>query len=242
MSETSKHNERGTANAVRELAQLHGPAGEACVVRNRLQQDVVAVENHPGIQAVQALAADAPLNALTERPNRVRVLDRFKQAITDATRHNTRLALLLLDINNFKQIEDTLGSVVGDEALKLAAQCLASSVRAADTVTRHGGGEFLVLLTEVYRAADAVLFANRVIATLGVPCRVGDHVVRLTVRIGISLYPDDGEDAGTLIERANDAMVRAKRNGPGSFVFHGDEAPSKRGRQAPSPTLTQRAP
>jgi diguanylate cyclase (GGDEF)-like protein len=122
----------------------------------------------------------------------------------------------------------------GDQVLKLVAHCLASSVRESDTVSRHGGDEFLILLTEVSQASDAVLIAEKVLAALGVPSRVGDHVLRLTASIGISIYPDDGEDAATLIDRADAAMYRAKRHTPGSFVFHGEQPTSERSVEPPA--------
>ena len=114
------------------------------------------------------MSRSAELDALTELPNRVLLLDRFAHAIASAKRHGTRLALLFLDLNNFKQINDTLGHAVGDQVLKLAAHRLASSVREADTVSRHGGDEFLILLAEVAQASDAV--AHRRQADRGARC------------------------------------------------------------------------
>lgn len=164
----------------------------------------------------------AKIDALTGLPNRVLFFDRFTRAIANAKRHNQRLALLFLDLNNFKQINDTLGHSLGDEVLKHAAKCFVSSVREADTVSRLGGDEFLILLTEVSQPADASLIAKKVTAALGAPNRIGEHLLRLTTSIGISIYPDDGDTPDELVERADAAMYRAKRNGLGSFVFHGD--------------------
>ncbi len=162
------------------------------------------------------------LDALTGLPNRVLFFDRFTRAIANAKRHNQRLALLFLDLNNFKQINDTLGHSVGDEVLKHAARCFVSSVREADTVSRLGGDEFLILLTEVTQPADATLIARKVTAALGTPNRIGEHLLRLTTSIGISIYPDDGDTPDELVERADAAMYRAKRHGLGGFVFHGE--------------------
>lgn len=170
-------------------------------------------------QALKEVSRSAELDALTELPNRVLLLDRLAQAIATAKRHDTRAALLFLDLNNFKQINDTLGHAIGDQVLKLAASRLASSVRAADTVSRHGGDEFVILLAEVGAVSDAVIIADKLSAALGAPSQVGNQVIRLTASIGISLYPDDGEDAGTLIDRADAAMYRAKRHGLRTFVF-----------------------
>lgn len=171
--------------------------------------------------ALQAVSRSAELDGLTELPNRSLMLDRFEQAISGAKRRGTRLALLFLDINGFKQINDALGHATGDEVLKIVAQCLQSSVRETDTVSRHGGDEFLVLLNGISQAADAAQIADKVAEALGVPRRMDDFELRLTASIGISVYPDDGEDAATLIERADIAMYRAKRLGLGGHAFHG---------------------
>ena len=172
------------------------------------------------------------IDALTGLPNRALFFDRFTRAIANAKRHNERLALLFLDLNNFKQINDTLGHSVGDEVLKHAANCFVSSVREADTVCRLGGDEFLILLTEISQPADATLIARKLSNALGAPNRVGEHVLRLTTSIGISIYPDDGDNPDLLVERADAAMYRAKRHGLGGFVFHGDE-PSNEQRHVP---------
>jgi diguanylate cyclase (GGDEF)-like protein len=185
-------------------------------------------------RALKEAARLAERDALTELPNRVLLLDRFAHAIANAKRHGGRLAVLFLDIDNFKQINDSLGHTVGDQVLKLAAQCLVSSIRGADTVSRHGGDEFLILLTEVSQASDAVLVADKVFAALAAPSLVGDHVLRLAASIGISIYPDDGEDADTLIDRADAAMYRAKRQGLGRFVLYGEEPASERGLKSPA--------
>jgi len=183
-------------------------------------------------QDLKKALQSAETDTLTELPNRVLFFDRFTRAIANAKRRHDRLALLFLDLNNFKQINDTLGHTVGDQALKLAADCFVASVREADTVSRHGGDEFLILLTEISQASDAALIANKVIAALGVPNRVGDHVLRLSTSIGISIYPDDGDNADTLIERADSAMYRAKKQGLGGIVFHG-ETPRNEASQEP---------
>jgi diguanylate cyclase len=172
-------------------------------------------------QALQVLSRSSELDSLTDLPNRQSLLSRFTYAIAIARRTGTQLALLFVDLNNFKQINDTLGHPVGDQVLRLAAKRLATAVRESDTVSRHGGDEFLILLTDISHAADIVQIATKLIAALGRPARVGDHVLRLTASIGVSLFPRDGEDTDTLIQRADAAMYRAKRNGEGGFAFHG---------------------
>jgi diguanylate cyclase (GGDEF)-like protein len=185
-------------------------------------------------RALEVLSRSSELDSLTDLPNRQSLLSRFTYAIAIARRTGTQLALLFLDLNNFKQINDTLGHAVGDQVLRLAAKRLAAAVRESDTVSRHGGDEFLILLTDVSHATDVVQIATKLISALGRPARVGEHVLRLTASIGISLFPRDGEEAGTLIRRADAAMYRAKRNGDGGFAFHGTSAEED---QTPSPRL-----
>jgi diguanylate cyclase len=229
--------------ASKELDRLNDEISAARAVLVRLLQDAVEAESRarqpPAAQLVQAneqlvLAAlraqaeaematlalndvsrSAELDTLTQLPNRVLLLDRLAQAITLAQRRGARLALLFLDLDNFKQINDTLGHAVGDEVLKLVAGRLASTVRAADSVGRHGGDEFLILLTEVATLADAASIADKLLSALSAPSLVGQHVLRLAASIGIALYPDDGIDTQTLIASADDAMYHAKRHSLG---------------------------
>jgi diguanylate cyclase len=217
------------------LAQLHeaATATERRLGRQRAakllavnEQLVVAAlhaqtEAEAATEALDNLSRAAELDALTDLPNRASLLGRFNYAIAIARRTGSQLALLFVDLNNFKQINDTLGHGVGDQVLRLAAKRLASAVRGSDTVSRHGGDEFLILVTDVSHAVDVAQIAVKLIAALGPPTRVGEHVLRLTASIGISLFPDDGEDAHTLVERADAAMYRAKHSGLGGFAFHG---------------------
>jgi diguanylate cyclase (GGDEF)-like protein len=184
----------------------------------RIQMDADSAAE-AAAHALKEASRSVELDALTGLPNRALLLDRLAQAIAGARRRRARSALLFVDLNNFKQINDTLGHAAGDQALRLAAARLASSVRATDTVSRHGGDEFVILLADVAAASDALAIAQKLSAALGAPSRVGDQMIRLTASIGISLYPDDGEDAATLIERADVAMYRAKRQGLHSLVF-----------------------
>ena len=170
----------------------------------------------------------ADLDPLTELPNRALLHDRLTRAISHAKRREKRLAVLFLDLNNFKHINDSLGHRVGDQVLKLAAERLTMSIREADTVGRLGGDEFVILLTDVSKASDAVMIADKITAVLGEPSRIGGVVLHLSASIGISLYPDDGTDSDVLVDRADAAMYSAKRQGVGSFVFHGQNLASQR--------------
>jgi diguanylate cyclase (GGDEF)-like protein len=170
---------------------------------------------------LQELTRSAEHDVLTGLPNRVLLMDRLEHAVRVARRRKERFALMFLDLNNFKQVNDTLGHATGDDVLRHAARAIESAVRDEDTVSRHGGDEFLVLLSEIDERGDARVVAEKIIATLGVPTRLGEHVLRLTASIGISVYPDDGENADELIDRADAAMYVAKRHGLGGFAFHG---------------------
>lgn len=171
------------------------------------------------------LARSSQRDALTDTPNRALMLDRLENAISLARRHVTRLAVLFLDLDQFKHINDTLGHAVGDEVLQLVARRLESVVRASDTVSRHGGDEFLVLIGEVAKASDAAVIAAKILAVLTAPCQVGEHLLRLSASLGIATYPDDGEDAASLVSRADAAMYRSKRRRLGGFEFHREEIP-----------------
>ncbi|MCY7313459.1 MAG: diguanylate cyclase [Pseudoxanthomonas sp.] len=237
------------AKAGRELLQLQHQTHEVRVELNRLRAEIVTeheltdslagqlAEANQSLllsvleaqtnaedcqQALGEAERSSQLDPLTELPNRLLLLDRLTQAIAMGKRHGAGLALLFLDINNFKEINDTLGHTAGDDVLKLVAQRLAGAVREADTVSRYGGDEFLILLPEVSSASDTTDIAVKVIAALAAPILVGEHVLRVAASIGISLYPEDGEEAQVLIDRADQAMYRAKRHGLGGFVFYGD--------------------
>jgi len=168
------------------------------------------------------LALSSQRDALTDTPNRALMLDRLESAIAMARRRGTRVAVLFLDLDDFKQINDTLGHAVGDAVLQLVARRLESVVRDSDTVSRHSGDEFLVLLAEVAQPADAVLTASKLLSALAEPSQVGDHVLHLSASLGVALYPEDGDDAATLIGRADAAMYRTKREGHGRSELHSE--------------------
>ena len=162
-------------------------------------------------KAFEEVSRSSGLDVLTGLPNRALFLDRFTQAIANAKRHGGRLALLFADMNNFKMVNDTLGHSVGDLVLKQTSRSIASVLREVDTASRHGGDEFLILLTDIAHASDAMLVAEKVADALGTPFRIGDHVIRMTASVGICVYPEDGDTPELLIDRADAAMYRAKR-------------------------------
>jgi diguanylate cyclase (GGDEF)-like protein/PAS domain S-box-containing protein len=149
-------------------------------------------------------------DALTDLPNRLLLNDRLARALAIARRYGRRVAVLFLDCDRFKHVNDTLGHAVGDLVLKSIARRIQSAVRDSDTVSRHGGDEFVVLLSEVDQAEDAGVIARKIIAAVAEPHLVPQHELLLAASIGISLYPEDGLDAQTLISRADTAMYYAK--------------------------------
>jgi diguanylate cyclase (GGDEF)-like protein/PAS domain S-box-containing protein len=168
----------------------------------------------------QQMAHTAQHDPLTGLPNRVLLHDRITTAITIAPRHSKRVAVLFLDLDGFKQINDSLGHAVGDKLLKMVADRLAACVRGSDTVSRLGGDEFVVLLSEVERPEDSAITARRMIEAVAEPYLVDRHEVRVTVSVGVSTYPDDGADADMLIKNADAAMYQAKENGRHGYQFY----------------------
>ncbi len=152
----------------------------------------------------------AHFDALTSLPNRFLLLDRFHQAMAHATRMRTKLALLYLDIDGFKAVNDALGHATGDELLKRVAARLLASVRASDTACRHGGDEFVILLTDVTDDDGAFGAAEKIRAHLAMPYVIGATAIQLTASIGVAVYPSDGREYSELLERSDFVMFRKK--------------------------------
>ena len=166
------------------------------------------------------LSHRAAHDMLTDLPNRMLLNDRLSQAIASAQRQRHRLAVLFLDLDRFKQINDTLGHEIGDGLLQSVAKRLVESVRRSDTVSRQGGDEFVLLLSRVDEAEDAAASVQKVIKALAAPLDVDGHRLHVTASIGLSMYPDDGQDADTLIRNADVAMYRAKERGRNVYQFY----------------------
>jgi len=179
-------------------------------------------------QALKELSRSPRIEALTEQPDGALLFDRLTHALAVARRKGDRLGLLFVSVDNLKEINDTLGHARGDQVLKLAAQRLAAAVRGSDTVSRHGSHEFLILLTALSHARDALTVADSIVGAMALPGQVGSQKVSLKVSIGISVFPDDGDDGDALIDRATAAMYSARRRGLGSFFFRGEAATNER--------------
>jgi diguanylate cyclase (GGDEF)-like protein/PAS domain S-box-containing protein len=158
-------------------------------------------------------------DALTGLPNRLLLNDRVGQAIALAQRHMYRVAVLFLDLDGFKHINDSLGHAIGDKLLQSIATHLTDCIRAPDTVSRYAGDEFVVLLPELRQPEDAAIAARRLLQAAAEGHFIGGHDLHVTTSIGVSIYPDDGLDAETLIKNADTAMYQAKENGHQSYQF-----------------------
>ncbi len=157
---------------------------------------------------------------LTGLPNRRLLQDRMERSFSLARRNKTQVAVLLVDLDNFKVVNDRYGHSVGDRVLQEVANRLRGCIREADTVARHGGDEFVVLLPELQRAQDAArVVADKIIAESAALLRVGALEFRITTSIGIALYPRDGEETDALVLRADEAMYRMKQEGGGGMRF-----------------------
>jgi len=150
---------------------------------------------------------------LTGLPNRGLLTDRLQLALLQARRNGKSVGLLMLDLDHFKRVNDSLGHHVGDQLLVTVAERLLSCVRGADTVARMGGDEFVVVLPEIGDGASAERLAHTILDTVSRPVLVGSHELQVTPSIGISLYPRDGADANALLRNADTAMYRAKGSG-----------------------------
>ena len=156
---------------------------------------------------------------LTGLPNRVLLTERLTQAIRLACRRRKQVALLFLDVDHFKHINDSLGHAVGDQLLESAARRLESCVRATDTVCRQGGDEFVILLAEIEKPHDAAQIAEKLLAALALPHLVDGHELHVTLSIGISVYPDDSVSSDAVLQNADTAMYHAKSCGRNNYQF-----------------------
>jgi diguanylate cyclase (GGDEF)-like protein/PAS domain S-box-containing protein len=169
--------------------------------------------------ATLRMAYLAQHDGLTDLPNRILFNDRLTEAMGLASRYRRQLAVLFLDVDRFKHVNDSLGHDIGDRLLQSIAQRLLGCVRASDTVSRQGGDEFVILLSELTHAQDATVCADKILEALRAPHRIDEYDVQVTASIGIVTYPDDGTDCGTLMKHADFAMYHAKDNGRDNRQF-----------------------
>jgi diguanylate cyclase (GGDEF)-like protein/PAS domain S-box-containing protein len=195
------------------VAPIHDHGG-------RVVGSVKVFRDMSGARAMaEQIAHAAEHDFLTGLPNRLLLNDRVGQAIALAERNKDKVAVLFLDMDGFKHINDSLGHPAGDKLLQCIANRLRDCVRAPDTVSRQGGDEFIVLLQGINQPEDAAVAAKRLLNALAETYTMGQHILHITTSIGMSLYPDDGLNAETLIKNADTAMYQAKENGRQSYQF-----------------------
>ena len=211
----------GVARMVNVSCVLLVCACAVWILANDLRQTMQRLQEE--IQRVKASEANfthlARHDALTNLPNRLLISDRMEQAIGQARRYERRAALLFLDLDNFKTINDSLGHDAGDELLKEVARRLQSAVREMDTVSRQGGDEFLIVLTDVADLDAISAVANHVLSAMTQPFSLKGMQIVTSVSIGVALYPEDGDDFAALLKHADLAMYQAKAEGRNAFRF-----------------------
>lgn len=184
---------------------------------------ISSIEAHKMTEQIESAKVEldylAHHDVLTDLPNRMLLQDRICQAIEFARRDGSQLAVMFLDLDRFKHINDSLGHAVGDQLLQSVAHRLISCVRQSDTISRQGGDEFVVLLPVIEHATDAALSAQKILLALALPHQVDGHILHVSVSVGVSIYPDDGMDAESLIKSADTAMYCAKESGRNNFRF-----------------------
>ena len=215
-------NERLVLANVKAQAMAEAAEQAAAQLREANERLVVATVNTQTMaDAAETSAAQmsylAEHDFLTGLPNRSLLTDRMIQAIALAERHGKTVALMYMDLDHFKDINDSLGHAVGDQLLKSVAARLQACVRHSDTVSRQGGDEFAVLLPEVEAENDAIIIAQKLIEAMTAPHLIGGHQLQVTLSIGISHFPDDGRDVDTVLKHADTAMYRAKQLGRNTF-------------------------
>jgi diguanylate cyclase (GGDEF)-like protein len=184
----------------------------------------IAIQNARMFEQLQKseerLSSLAYHDTLTGLPNRLLFHDRLALAVAQSPRHGKGLAVLFMDVDRFKVINDSLGHSVGDRLIREVAARLRACVREGDTVARLGGDEFTVLLPDVGQAVDAAKVAGKVLDVIRVPFDIDGREIFVTSSMGISLYPDDGRDAETLVKNADAAMYRAKEQGRDRYLLY----------------------
>jgi diguanylate cyclase (GGDEF)-like protein len=218
----------GPTNALEKIEAVASKLQDACERLTAVNQALeVAIRDRTMVDHQLAAAVEQEEGArkaalhdqLTGLPNRLLFKDRLEHGIAQAKRHQWILAVMFLDLDNFKTINDTYGHPAGDVVLQTVATRIARNARNEDTVSRHGGDEFLYLLTSLHEQKDVAMIAAKILKAIQAPCEVcvGDVIINLCpeVSIGISVFPKDGATAEALIRNADESMYRAKEQKSG---------------------------
>ncbi|HJV81021.1 two-component system response regulator [Noviherbaspirillum sp.] len=217
--------DRGLRFLESEASVIRNPAGE-------VEQVVMVSRDITERKEMEAYILHQSFHdALTGLPNRLLLEDRMKQATAHSGRQHAPVAVLFIDLDRFKDINDTLGHAAGDRLLQEVAERLGHCVREEDTVARLSGDEFVVLLAGLHDVQDAALVAEKIVTTVAEPCRIADRELRVSPSIGIAIFPYDGQNMDELLRNADTAMYHAKQEGRGRFSFftpHMNEAAARR--------------
>jgi len=195
----------------------------AAPIHDRAGRVTGAVIVFHDVSAARAMSVQmthsAQHDVVTNLPNRLLLNDRISQSISLARRQNRPIAVIFLDLDRFKYINDSLGHAIGDQLLQSVSKRLLAGVRRSDTVSRQGGDEFVILLSEVANPEDAATSAQKILLSLNARHSIAGQDLHIDGSIGISIYPEDGEDAESLIKNADTAMYNAKESGRNNFKF-----------------------
>lgn len=170
-------------------------------------------------EAEETIRHQALHDPLTGLPNRKALDERLEIMIRQAERHHSKIAVMFLDLDRFKNVNDSLGHMIGDTLLKEVASRFRATIRAEDTVARLGGDEFVLLLSEVTHSGDVINVSKKIIEAMQAPVQIGQHSLHITTSIGIALYPSDGTDTNALLKNADTALYRAKELGRNRYQF-----------------------
>ena len=220
---TAERAVRASLEASRDAAEASRDALERAVAERTLElqeaNERLQAEIADRRQAETRAQHLADHDALTGLPNRRLLEDRLTQALAASQRNRKQTAVMFVDLDRFKNINDSLGHAAGDLVLKECAERLVKQLRVVDTICRMGGDEFVVVLPEIKRASDAANVAAKILETVSQPFLVEERELQITPSVGISVFPDDGRDAGSLIRNADAAMYHAKETGRANYQF-----------------------
>jgi len=183
-------------------------------------ENTLAQQNQELLEAKQDLEHQANHDTLTGLPNRALFLDRLNQAIKHAKRHKKQLAVLFMDLDHFKEINDSLGHDAGDQLLISVAHKLENAIRKSDTVARLGGDEFTLLLEDIEESNDIITITQKILRIMAQPIMIGKDEFYTSFSIGVAIYPDDATDAESLLKNADSAMYRVKEEGRNNYQFY----------------------